>query len=415
MISRFSLVCVALCALVAALPARAQKTEYLYGVRSAIVEYQTTTAGKGINSTGTETLWFDGSGRRFARLDKKTNTTKGFGRAKTEESENLSLLLDGWIYNADLKTKTGMKMSLEQAKKMADSFGKQKGAQGAQSGQAYAKEFVERNGGRWLPPEEFLGRTCEVCELWGFKTWTYKGVMLKTEGTVMGVKSTTVATRFEENASMPAGRFDLPKDVKFEEMPDLSALMGGLMSGRPPAGAEGDDEEVAPRKSTKPAPKKRVVEEEPAPEEPPAVVKPKPKPTPKLTRKVDPAAVRLSFEEFGELVSKLRVPGHTVMAPESAGGGHMVNLLDTYGGALGVTVLPLAIADGLEKSDALKVDSRFNHQGHAAIAGILADPADGDSSVVLVRYPERKLALLLSSTPVAPKEELLKLLEQIDL
>ena len=46
---------------------------------------------------------------------------------------------------------------------------------------------------------------------------------------------------------------------------------------------------------------------------------------------------------------------------------------------------------------------------------MLADPNEGDSAVVLVRYPERKLALLVSSTPVKPKEELLKVLAQIEL
>ena len=46
---------------------------------------------------------------------------------------------------------------------------------------------------------------------------------------------------------------------------------------------------------------------------------------------------------------------------------------------------------------------------------MLADPSEGDSSIVVVRYPERKLALLVSATPVKPKEELMKLLEQIDL
>lgn len=404
MISRLSFVCVALCAFVAALPARAQKMEYLYGVRSAIVEYQTTTVGSGINSTGTETFWFDSSGSRYARLDKKTNTTKVFGRTKTEVSENLSLLLDGWIYNADLTKKTGMKMSLEQAKKMADSFGKQKGAQGAQSGQAYAKEFVERNGGRWLAPEVFLGRTCEVCELWGFKTWTYKGVMLKSEGTVMGVKSTTVATRFEENASMPAGRFDLPKGVKFEEMPDMSALLGGLMAGQPPPGADNDEEDVpAPKPVKKPAPKKPVVDEEaPAP-----VVKPKPAP------KGD--GVKLNSTEFGALIGKIRVPGYTVMPPESEDGRHTVNLINSRGAALVVTVLSLSSAEQFEKKPGLKLDPKFDHQDHTTIFGVLANKDEGDSSVVLVRYPERKLALLLSSNPVQSKEELLKLLEQIAL
>lgn len=404
MISRLPLVCLVLCALVAALPARAESPDFQYGLSSGVVEYQVTTTGRGLDSTGTDTLWFTDKGRKSARLQKHTPT-----RSKTGETEMLNLLVDGWVYNLDLKKKTGMRMSLEQAKRMAE----QAGMQGMDKG--YAKDFIEKNGGRMLPPEEFLGRTCEVFEFKGFKTWAYKGVALKTEGTMMGMKTSMVATRIEENASIPASRFDIPKDIKVEDMPDLSAMFGGLMSGRSPAGA--GDEADAPRKPNKPAPRKPVVEEPMPDAPPPPVVKPKPlpKPAPKPAPKLDGTSVRLSFEEFREIAGKLHVPGYTTMAPESAGGGHLVNLIDTRGGALGVTILPLAIADGLEKSEALKVDSKFDHQGHAAIAGVLVDKDEGDSSIVLVRYPERKLAILVSGTPVKPKEELLKLLEQIDL
>ncbi len=411
---RFTLLPLILGALVAVLPANAQKKEYLFELRSAIVEYQTTTTGNGMNSAGTETFWIDGSGRKTARLHKTTNTTKVFGRAKTEETENMSWLLDGWIYNADLKKKTGMKMSLEQAEKMAKQFGK--GAQG-DSSRAYAKDFIEKNGGRMLPPEEFLGRTCMVFELWGFKTWTYKGVMLKTEGTMAGMTVKTVATKFEENASIPSSVFALPKDIKFEDMPDLSGMLGGIMGGRPP-GAE--EEEETPKRQPKPAPRKPVVEEagEPAPAPAPTPA-PKPvvakKPAPKPAPKAEPTGVKLSSEQFEAIVVKLHLPGYTTMAPESVGGGHTVNLIDTRGGAMGVTILPLAIADGLEKNEALKIESKFEHKKHAAFAGVLADATDGDSAIVLVRYPEKKLALLVSCNPVQPKEELLKLLEQIEL
>jgi len=410
---RFPLVSLVLAALLAALPASAQKKEYLFELKSAIVEYQTTTTGKGVNATGMETFWIGDSGRKTARLQKSTSTTKVFGRSRTEETENMSWLLDGWIYNADLKKKTGMKMSLEQAEKMARQMGK--GAQG-DSSRAFVKDFVEKNGGRILPPEEFLGRTCLVFELWGFKTWSYKGVPLKTEGTMMGITTKSVATKFEENASIPGSVFALPKDVKFEDMPDLSGMLGALMGG----GQMPGDEEAAPaRQSAKPAARKPVTQDDgeaaaPAPKPAPKPVAEK-KPAPKPAPKTDTTAVRLSAKEFGEVVSKIRVRGYTTMAPESEGGGHTVNLIDTRGGAMGVTVLPLKIADSLEKSPSLKVESKFDHEGHAAIAGVLADPNEGDSAVVLVRYPERKLALLVSSTPVKPKEELLKVLAQIEL
>ncbi len=405
---RFPLLTLVLGVFCAALPVAAQKKQYLFELNSAIVEYQTTTTGKGINATGTETFWIGDSGRKTARLQKMTNTSKVFGRTKTEATENMSWLLDGWIYNADLKKKTGMKMSLEQAERMAKQLGK--GAQG-DTGRAFVKDFVEKNGGKMLPSEQFLGRTCVVFELWGFKTWTFKGVMLKTEGSMMGVTTTSVATKFEENASVPASIFQLPKDVKFEDMPDLSGMLGALMGGGQPPAAEESAPAAQPKKAE---PRKPVAQEKidasPAPK-PAAEKKPAPKPAPKT----EGTSVRLSSEEFGEIAAKLRVSGYTTMAPESEGGGHTVNLIDTRGGAMGVTVLPLKIAEGLEKNPSLKVESKFEHHGHAALAGVLADPNEGDSAVVLVRYPERKLVLLVSSTPVKPKEELLKLLEQIDL
>jgi hypothetical protein len=393
---RFPLVSLLLVALVAVLPARAENAEFLLGLNSAMVEYQVSTSGHGMNSTGVDTLWVADQGRKSARLQKRLKTS-----GKTE-SETLGLLVDGWIYNIDLQKKTGMKMSLKQAQDMAKRFGK--GAQG--EGQAFVKDFIEKNGGKILPPEQFLGRTCEVFEIWGCKTWAYKGVSLKTEGTMMGIKTSIVATKFEENPSVPASRFEVPAGIKIEDMPDLSGMLGGMMSGRPPAGAEGDEELPPP---SKPA-KKTVVQtaEKPTPAAKPATVV-----RPKLAPKVDPDAVGLSLGEFREAITKVHVKGYTTMAAESADGALKVNLLDTKGGAVSITALPLAIFEALEQHPRLKIDSKFDHEGHAAFAGVLDDPDDGPTGVLIVRYPERKLTLVVGSTPAKEKEVLQTVLDQV--
>lgn len=403
---RLPSLCVAICAIVAALPLRAETAEFLFGLSSAVVEYQTSTVGRGVNTTGTETYWIAASGRKTARLS-RSNVAKG--RSKAEETETLSLLLEGWIYNIDLKRKTGVKMSLEQAMRMAASVGVKVPGQ---NGQACAKEFVEKNGGRWLASEEFLGRTCDVFELYGFKSWAYKGVPLKTEGTSAGFTVSVVATKLEENAAIPASRFEIPKDVTIQDMPDMSGMLGALMGGGQSRTAQAKSGQPAARPAAEAKP--AAADVKPAPEAKPAP-KPATKPAAKPVAKAEPKAVKVTSAEFGAIAAKIHVAGHTVMAPESEGGGHTVNLIDTKGGAMGVTVLPLSIADGLEKNPALKVDSKFEHDGHPAVAGVLSDPAEGDSSIVLVRYPERKLALLVSATPAKPTEELMKLLAQIDL
>ncbi|HLP01119.1 MAG TPA: hypothetical protein VK163_03775 [Opitutaceae bacterium] len=392
---RLPLLCTLLLAFVAAAPARAEKNEFLLGLNSAMVEYQVTTTGRGVNSTGTDTLWVADQGRKSARLQKRF---KSNGKV---ESEQLGLLLDGWIYSIDLPKKTGMKMSLQQAQDMAKRFGK--GAQG--EGQAFVKDFVEKNGGKILPPEEFLGRTCDVFEVWGMKTWAYKGVPLKTEGATMGIKTSMVATKFEENPSIPASRFEIPAGVKIEDMPDLSGLLGGIMAGRPPGGGEGEEAPAVQKPVKKPvaeAPAKPAPEAKPAP-----ISKPKPAP------QADPNAVGLSLAEFREAIAKVHVKGYTTMAAESADGALKVNLLDTKGGALSITALPLAIFDALEAHPNLKIESKFDHEGHPAFAGVLNDPDDGPTGVVIVKYPERKLTLVVGSTPVKDKEVLQGVLEQV--
>ncbi len=390
---RLPLLCTLLLAFVLPTTMRAEKNEFLLGLNSALVEYQVTTTGRGVNQTGTDTLWVAEQGRKSARLQKRLTRT---GKV---ESENLGLLLDGWIYSIDLQKKTGMKMSLQQAQDMAKRFGK--GAQG--EGQAFVKDFVEKNGGKILPPEEFLGRTCDVFEIWGMRTWAHKGVALKTEGAVMGIKTSIVATKFEENPSIPASRFEIPAGVKIEDMPDLSGLLGGLMAGRPPAGADDDEAAPAPKPARKPA----------ADSPKPAAAKPASAAKPKAAPRADPNAVGLSLGEFREAVTKIHVKGHTTMAPESADGALKVNLLDTKGGALSVTALPLALFDALETHPNLKIESKFEHEGHAALAGVLNDPDDGPTGVVIVKYPERKLTLVVGSTPAKPQAELMAVLEQV--
>ncbi len=396
--------------LVSVLPAKEEKTEFLFEMRSATVEYETSTVGKGVNTTGTEVFSFVDRGQKSCRRSKATNTTKFLGRTKTEETNTNAIIRDGWIYTFDEKTRTGTKMSMEQVQQMAQSMGK--GAQG-QTARGYAKEFVENNGGQWLGTEEFLGRKCDVFTLWGFKTWAYKGVPLKTEGTMMGITTRTVATKFDENAAVPASMFEIPDDIQFQDMSQMMGMLGGLFGG----GSKGQQAQPAAEPETRRTKGKAVVEEEPAEDAPspkPEPVKKKKAEPKKVVKKADPRAVGVSEEKFAKIVAKLHVSGHTTMAPESLGGGHTVNLIDTKGGAMGVTLLPLEVADGLEQSDSLKVESNFKHDGHGALAGILKGD-EGDSSIVMVRYPEKKLALLVSSNPVRPKEELMALLTQIEL
>ncbi len=114
-----------------------------------------------------------------------------------------------------------------------------------------------------LGEEKLFGKVCDVIEVMGVKTWAWKGtgIVLKTEGNVMGMKISQVATKIEENVPIPETKFRVPNgikivtdpkaDARFREMakrfiewlkdPDaLKKGMGGMMSPGMHRGGQGE-------------------------------------------------------------------------------------------------------------------------------------------------------------------------------
>ena len=70
--------------------------------------------------------------------------------------------------------------------------------------------------------QSFLGKTCDKYTI-DFKKQQMKGsylvwngIALKTEMTVMGMKTTIEATKIEENPTIPADKFEVPKGIKIQ-------------------------------------------------------------------------------------------------------------------------------------------------------------------------------------------------------
>lgn len=83
-----------------------------------------------------------------------------------------------------------------------------------------AKELnLKKNG-----TTELLGRTCDVytMEIASAKLkgtyYIWKGIPLKTVSSVAGISITMEATKIEENAVIPPEKFEIPKDINFEEV-----------------------------------------------------------------------------------------------------------------------------------------------------------------------------------------------------
>ncbi|MCF8373871.1 MAG: hypothetical protein K9H64_19770 [Bacteroidales bacterium] len=182
-----------------------------YEVKSGMVEYITTTSGKVMGSTvegtGIENLYFKDWGAVEVKVEKssKTTTTNMLGKSKTETSDvhTMNKLDNGETYFVDFD-KRQITAGRDMAMDMITAF--QPNADAGATG----KSMLESMGGKKTGTENFLGYSCEIWELAGGKQWIYKGVMLKLDMTVMGIKTTTVAKSAKFDVTVPDSRFKLP-------------------------------------------------------------------------------------------------------------------------------------------------------------------------------------------------------------
>lgn len=210
-----------------------------YEVKSGIVKYTSTISGKVMGSkiagSGTENLFFKDWGALELREEQSSQTTtvKFFGREKVETTSThvINKLDNGESYLANFDTKI-ITVSRDPMMDMM----KKSNTNATEAG----KNMLESMGGEKVGNESVLGHNCEVWDVMGAKQWLYKGVMLKMEVTVMGVKTITEATSAKFNVSVADSNFKLPdfpiqktdgfmNNEEFdEEMDDMNDKMNKL-------------------------------------------------------------------------------------------------------------------------------------------------------------------------------------------
>ena len=130
------------------------------------------------------------------------------------------MIEDGeWSYMIDLEAKTGYKSKSGESEDDPKDLIKS-------DDEVTFRQMIEKEGGKILANETFLGKDCIVVEIseksddgkaLATKMWYYKGIPLK-----MSNKSYTMeATKFEENVSIPASKFEVPAGITMSEMPAM--------------------------------------------------------------------------------------------------------------------------------------------------------------------------------------------------
>ena len=183
------------------------KDMHLFDIKSGIVEYKTTGNSNimGIKSSisGTKKLVFDRYGGISLTEEQTVTHTSGMGQNRTDKTHTKTLVEGDMITIADMIRKKMLKRH-NTAGQMLQQQGQ--GKTMLQQG----KEMMKKMGGKKIGTGKVLGYPCEIWELMGTKIYMYKGVPLKVEANIMGIKSVEVATRAKFNVPVPKSAFKMP-------------------------------------------------------------------------------------------------------------------------------------------------------------------------------------------------------------
>ena len=184
-------------------------------MKSYIIEYKTVMSVPQMKSITTMTQWIDVDNDKFV-MESATETEM----MGTKQSSKSLMIEDGeWSYMIDLEAKTGYKSKSGESEDDPKDLIKS-------DDEVTFRQMIEKEGGKILANETFLGKDCIVVEIseksedgkaLATKMWYYKGIPLK-----MSNKSYTMeATKFEENVSIPASKFEVPSGITMSEMPAM--------------------------------------------------------------------------------------------------------------------------------------------------------------------------------------------------
>lgn len=169
-----------------------------YSLKSGIVEMKSQVMGM----EQKQVLFFD----EYGAKECIEVTASMFG----QKIHNLNINKDGYAYSVDMVKKTGTKIKIPTD--AAINFN--------DLGKGIAKDMNIKKVGT----ETVLGKTCDKYTI-DYKKQQMKGyylvwngIALKTELTMMGMKTVVEVTKINENASIPADKFEIPKGIKIQSM-----------------------------------------------------------------------------------------------------------------------------------------------------------------------------------------------------
>ncbi|MHC1777902.1 MAG: hypothetical protein AB9834_21055 [Lentimicrobium sp.] len=185
------------------------------GMKTYMIEYKTSVKSAEMKSTSVMTQWIDNENDRQAIYTESQSEVMGMKNSE----KSLMIMKEGWSYIINLTDKTGFKLKDSEMEDDPTDMIKPED-------DVTFRQLIEKEGGKILANETFLGKDCIVVEIaeqgdegqpMKTKMWYYKGIPLKMANDFYSMD----AIRFEENVSIPESKFEVPAGITMSEMPGM--------------------------------------------------------------------------------------------------------------------------------------------------------------------------------------------------
>ncbi len=338
-----------------------------YKIKSGYIKYKPLEK----HTKGTHEIWWDNYGKELREEYNTTKTTKFFGKKRVEKRQVVTITKGKYVWTADLEKHTGTQGVNPMYDFIQDNMGQMTEIEQEQT----ANSLLKSLGGQKVGTEKFMGYNCEVTKMWGSKVWMYKGVALKSEGKILGVKTGEEAVVFKPDVQVSASKFEPLSTIEYEKAPGLDELF-----------AEMEEEEEE-------------------------------------TEKLTPLAY--PFEEFKAKISKYTPKGYLKMGPMNIQKSmYTCTWMRGQSNMIGVSAMSAENNKefSLREFSRIKGVEKFTHNGNSCYyatpqqmeaynQGMSEEEAEEAMPLLMVVYEKYDMVLVLTGKPEKSKIELLKLLD----
>lgn len=330
-----------------------------YAVKSGYIKYQL-----GGSTKGTKELWWDDYGRKTCETEKSTTTTKMFGIKNTEEKHSTTVIIKDKFWVADYIDNLGSKGTVPMYNEGQEIVGQMT----EKEQEEFADEVLAGMGGKKIGTESLKGYQCDVIKLMGIKLWIYKGLILKSEGKILGIETNEMFVEFNPNSNVVASKFNPPSGVEYENLAKQSGAQGllGAFGGLSDFEEEEDDSyEMVP--------------------------------------------VDYPYDKFKKVIADFNYKDYSCKGTNSIEGMHASTFMS---GMNSIMVMAQAKKNvEMDKSDAFV---KFKHNGHTCYYGKLEDEEDDNGTALFVDYPSHDMYIMIVGMPELTKNELLDISNKLD-